>query len=307
MKTQMSCGNKQNLILVYSPDDKVKYREKVDVLKVQNPHDKFIKEVLGNVEVAQSFLSNYLPKNISRMVNLDSLELQKDSFINEKLAEGYSDLLFKADINGIEGYFYFLIEHKSYHSKGLAIQLLDYMVSIWQVKLRKEKKLELPFIFPLVIYHHESNGSNKQTLGGMIRGYNEINDDLKRFVPDFQYLLFDIARYKDDQLRGSAQLRILFLLLRDIPVKEDEALWDTFTRAMNYLSEIANEETERNLFQTMILYLYSASRNFTNKDYNEIKGLIEQTHPKRSEDMKSFADILREEGMDKVSKKTTEK
>lgn len=79
----MSCGNKQNLILVYSHDYKVKYREKVDVLKVQNPHDKFVKEVLGNVEVAQSFLSNYLPKNIRSMVNLDSLAPQKDSFINE--------------------------------------------------------------------------------------------------------------------------------------------------------------------------------------------------------------------------------
>lgn len=171
-------------------------------------------------------------------------------------------------MNGIEGYFYFLIEHKSYHSKGLAIQLLDYMVSIWRAKLHKKQQSELPFIFPLVIYHHESNASNKQTLGGMIQGYNEFADDLKRFVPDFQYLLFDIARYKDNQLRGSAQLRILFLLLRNVPVKENEALWETFVRAINYLSEIADEETERNLFRAMILYLYSASKKFTNNDYN---------------------------------------
>ncbi len=33
-------------------------------MEIQNPHDKFFKETLGNVAVARDFLNNYLPQNI---------------------------------------------------------------------------------------------------------------------------------------------------------------------------------------------------------------------------------------------------
>ena len=82
-------------------------------MKIQNPHDKFFKETFGRVDVARDFLNNYLPQNIVDIIDTDTLEPQKDSFINEELQESFSDLLFKARINKREGYLYFLFEHKS--------------------------------------------------------------------------------------------------------------------------------------------------------------------------------------------------
>ena len=52
-------------------------------MKIQNPHDKFFKETFGNLAVAKDFLRNYLPQNIMDIVDINSLEPQKDSFINE--------------------------------------------------------------------------------------------------------------------------------------------------------------------------------------------------------------------------------
>ena len=115
-------------------------------MKIQNPHDRFFKETFGKVEVAKDFLNNYLPENIIKVIDVDTLEPQKDSFINEELHEGFSDLLFKANINNREGYIYFLFEHKSYTSKDIAFQLLKYMVEIWETKSKKEKADELPVI-----------------------------------------------------------------------------------------------------------------------------------------------------------------
>ena len=46
-------------------------------MKIQNPHDKFFKETMGNVETAKDFLTNYLPESVMRVVNLDTLEPQK--------------------------------------------------------------------------------------------------------------------------------------------------------------------------------------------------------------------------------------
>jgi len=77
-------------------------------VKLENPHDKFFKETLGNIAVAKDFLHHYLPHKIREIVNVNTLEAQKDSFINEELNEGFSDLLFSADIDGNQGYIYFL-------------------------------------------------------------------------------------------------------------------------------------------------------------------------------------------------------
>ena len=64
-------------------------------MKIQNPHDKFFKETFGKVEVAKDFLNNYLPDSIMRIVEMDTLEPQKDSFINKELQEVFSDMLFR--------------------------------------------------------------------------------------------------------------------------------------------------------------------------------------------------------------------
>lgn len=123
---------------------------------LQNPHDKFFKETFGNVVVAQDFLCNYLPTAVIQHIDMQTLEPQKDSFIDKELEETFSDLLFKANIAGQEGFLYFLFEHKSYPDKGIAFQLLRYMVDIWTAKMKKETS-ELPLVIPLVIYHGRPN------------------------------------------------------------------------------------------------------------------------------------------------------
>lgn len=43
-----------------------------------------------------------------KIVEMDTLESQKDSFINKELQEVFSDMLFRVNINNGEGYIYFL-------------------------------------------------------------------------------------------------------------------------------------------------------------------------------------------------------
>ncbi|MEV9641495.1 Rpn family recombination-promoting nuclease/putative transposase [Mammaliicoccus sciuri] len=39
-------------------------------MKIQNPHDKFFKESMGNAEVAKDFLANYLPESVLQIIDL---------------------------------------------------------------------------------------------------------------------------------------------------------------------------------------------------------------------------------------------
>ena len=117
---------------------------------INHPHDRFFKETMQDLETAQDFLANYLPQDILQLIDLDSLSLQKDSFIEKELREAFSDILYKASIKGREAYLYFLFEHKSSLVKTTALQLLKYMVKIWEQKTDKEKAASLPIIIPQI-------------------------------------------------------------------------------------------------------------------------------------------------------------
>lgn len=77
-------------------------------MKVQTPHDKFFKETFGKVTIAKDFLNNYLPESIMNIIDMKTLEPQKDSFINKELKETFADMLFRVNIDNKEGYIYFL-------------------------------------------------------------------------------------------------------------------------------------------------------------------------------------------------------
>lgn len=265
-------------------------------MKIQNPHDKFFKETFGNLAVAKDFLRNYLPQNIMDIVDINSLEPLKDSFINEELQEVFSDMLFQVDINNKEGYIYFLFEHKSYPSKNIAFQLLNYIVQIWERKMQKELDHKIPVVIPLVIYHGKETWKIKTSLGEMIRGYEDLPDSVRSYIPNYQYLLYDISRYSDDEIKGDAQLRILLSIFRDIFTKNSEGIQEAIFRAAASLQELDDKETGMGYFETFIRYVFNAGPQLTKNDINKIIRKLETTYPGGSDTIMTLAEILREEG-----------
>ena len=106
-------------------------------------------------------------------MDLDSLELQKDTFVDEELRESYSDLLYSvpfADHQGqrSQGQVYLLLEHKSQSDPMTCFQLLRYIVRIWERRLRNGQSL-CP-VFPLVVYHGQEAWSAPTSLEEFIGG-----------------------------------------------------------------------------------------------------------------------------------------
>ena len=70
--------------------------------RVTNPHDKFFKAAFSYSEVAEGFIVNFLDEEIQKMIDLSTLELQSESFIDEELKASFSDIfrieLFSSDI-----------------------------------------------------------------------------------------------------------------------------------------------------------------------------------------------------------------
>lgn len=267
-------------------------------MKITDPHDKFFKETFGDVAVAGDFLSNYLPVSVMKYIQIDTLVPQKGSFIDESLKETFSDLLFKADIAGQEGYICLLFEHKSYPDKGIALQVLRYMMDIWEDKLNQEMG-RLPIVIPLVIYHGSQNWYISSSLGGILNGYDELPEELKVYVPNFDYLLYNLTGYSDADIKGMAQTRIGMTLLRDIFMPDTKKFLDSFVQAMSYLHELEDKQTGIEYFETMIRYIMNGNPNLRKRDGKEILQEIEENYPKGSEFAMTLADIWREEGKEK--------
>ncbi len=274
-------------------------------MNINNPHDKFFKETFGNVTVAGDFLTNYLPASIVKYIDIDTLDPQKDSFIDNNLDENFSDLLFKANIANEEGYVYFLFEHKSYPDKGVAFQVLRYMIEIWEAKMDKEMG-GLPVVLPLVVFHGNSSWRISSSLGDILNGYNELPEDLKIYVPNFEYLLYDITDYSDEEIKGVAQTRIGLTLLRDIFTSDNEKFLQSFHRSVSYLNELEDRQTGIEYFETMIRYIASAARNLTKKDVQKILQDVERNYQEGSEIAMTLADMWREEGREEGRKEGRE-
>ncbi len=50
-------------------------------MTIQNPHDRFFRQSFQSEELARSYLQTYLPSDLLRILNLETLHLQDGSFI----------------------------------------------------------------------------------------------------------------------------------------------------------------------------------------------------------------------------------
>ncbi len=188
--------------------------------EITNPHDKFFKNIFSDKQIAKDFLNHYLPHDVKQLVNLETLTIVKENFVEKKLKEYFSDLLYKVEIENNPGYHYLLFEHKSYPYRLTSLQLLRYMVEIWELEIKQKDKRKakshkkntsenaipstmetkpLPVIIPMIIYH----GLNSWDIDNRFKGLFNLNkDSLGRYIPDFEYIINDLSKLSDEEIKG---------------------------------------------------------------------------------------------------------
>jgi len=181
---------------------------------INSVHDLFFRESLSDQGVARDFLQNYLPGSVLEHIQLDTLRVCKDTFVDVDLRESCSDLLYEVRYtDGQPGFVYFLFEHKSYPDKFVSLQLLRYVLDIWDL-YRKQQGREgsdkLPLIIPVVVYHGKQRGSCVR-----ISELVSLPDaELAAYVPDFESLFYDFSPQSDRDIKGVILLKLVLLCLR---------------------------------------------------------------------------------------------
>ena len=167
---------------------------------ITNPHDKFFRTSFSRLDVVRSFIEEILPKQYRDKINLDSLRLSNSSFIDEKLSEHLADLVYHAEYAGEPAKISLLFEHKSYQEDFPELQLLQYMNNAYREERQKKKKdkksKKSTVVIPIVIHH----GTSAWKKVSMRKQFGNPHEDLLKFLPEFDYLLFSLNDFEDEQI-----------------------------------------------------------------------------------------------------------
>jgi predicted transposase/invertase (TIGR01784 family) len=251
-----------------------------------NPHDRFFKEALSRQEVAVDFLRHYLPPEVTALLDLSSLQLSKDSFVDEALQEHFSDLLYAVRLLGAGGvYIYVLFEHKSYADPLVALQLLRYMVRVWDYALRQEARL-WPIV-PVVMYH----GAARWPIPLDFQSLFEAPEALRAYLPAFRYWLCDLSAYSDEELKGEVGLRAALLLLKHV-LRVD--LHDRLPEMAQLWYDLSRQKTGLAYVEAMLRYLVGATDRITERDLREV---VEAVIPEGGALMMTIAQQWLERGL----------
>ncbi|HLP57522.1 MAG TPA: Rpn family recombination-promoting nuclease/putative transposase [Candidatus Deferrimicrobium sp.] len=247
--------------------DEKKRKKKTDekpVEKMRSMHDEVVKDFLSENETAKSFFMEYLPSEIVRHMDFNTLKICKDSFLNKKLAKYFSDILYQVDLDGTGIFIYLLIDHKSKEEHFMGFQFLKYMLRIWELHLKQNKNAEtLPVIIPIVIYH----GPRKWEVDKRFIALFKAAGYIKKYIPDFKYNLYDISHVPDEEIKGAVLLRILFMTLKYIFTPElrhklPEEIFPLF-------HELKDKEKGTEYLEVLLKYLTGSARNLPVDELNE--------------------------------------
>ncbi|EEH4118729.1 TPA: Rpn family recombination-promoting nuclease/putative transposase [Salmonella enterica] len=183
-------------------------------------HDPLFKLFLREPETAKDFLAAHLPQDIRARVRLETLKLEPGSFVDQKLRELHSDVLYSVETtDGDAGYIYCLVEHQSTADRMMAWRMMRYSMAVMDAHLKKGNGT-LPVVVPLLFYQ------------GTVRPYPYSTDwldcfdtpALAREVYSRPWPLVDVSVMEDSDLQSHSRMALLELVQRDIRHRDAASL-----------------------------------------------------------------------------------
>ena len=102
-----------------------------------HPHDALFRAAFTAPDQAAELLCAFLPQALVDAIDWQALEHVPASFVDGELRDHHADLLFRTVADGRRVLVYLLLEHKSADDRWTALQLLRYVVRIWE-RCRRE-------------------------------------------------------------------------------------------------------------------------------------------------------------------------
>lgn len=249
----------------------------------RNPsHDDFIRNILSNKEIAVAYFKSYLPAFVSKRLDFSELQQLPDTYLSDELKKSMSDIVYSCKLKNSKESVQvsLLIEHKSYPDKYTSVQIGAYIFSAFQKQIKNKEPLFL--VIPVLLYH----GKTKWKYSPLKSLFEDIDNDWKQFLPNFEYVYNDLGLLSDKEIEA---LNNKFLAASILALKHSQEKEWIEQNAIQLL--MLASHGSKGLRKGFIIYLYSRSR-LEEKTLNSLPEAIKK-------DVMNTLDIYFERGVEK--------
>lgn len=212
-----------------------------DNITLGNPNvrDGSSKLIFGDNILTCQFLRDYADLEILRHIQPEDLEDVSERYVRLHSTERNSDTVKKVDISkyfpsdpcanplGLPLYIISLVEHKSRVEYNVIMQVLRYMVYIWEdyekdmerlfPGISSRKDFRYPPILPIVYYE----GTKKWTAPADLADKIFCGELLGKYLPHFRYQLIMLHEFSNEELLARKDEISLAMLINKIQTYED--------------------------------------------------------------------------------------
>ena len=262
------------------------------------PHDGLIKNVFTDVENARGELQTMLPPALVKRLDWNTLRVEPGSFVDEVLKERHSDILYSVrflDDPTKLAFLYLLFEHQSAPDHWMPFRLLRYDVRIWEYFLKNNPDAKhLPIIVPVVLHHGKDGWTASKRLLDLFDIEEPLRSVVVPYLPDFGFVLDDLAFKSDDELRGRAMTPFARLALWFLRDAREGTLLDHWQAWASVLIELLAHPTGLKALEILLRYCsYVAAAPAPETLRNK---LLKELGPKAEEVFVTYVEIWKAEG-----------
>ena len=252
-------------------------------------HDEFFKVTFSEKQIAAGYIRQFVDKSLVSKLDLSKLKLENTSYTTKVLKKYFSDIVYTCPYMDTSVTISFLFEHKSSPVAYPHVQLLRYILEIWETNIKNKKPLQI--ILPLVFYHGQEHWEYRS-----IKHYfTDLDEDLLSYIPRFDYHLMDVSQWSDERIIELQEAFLVNTLLVFKHIWDESYLLNNIQKLFIKLDEYIDTYQGRNLFHSIVVYLFRHS-NFSEQ---MVERMIDQMQePLQGEAMSTY-DRLIEKGVEK--------
>ena len=163
--------------------------------KAHHIHDKFIKASFSDPKRAVAFFEQFLPAHLVDTLNLSTLKVLQESYLQLDLSEHFSDIVFELRTKSDDPIdVVLLFEHKSSPDKNVLIQVGHYMFSHWFRCANESRPLKI--IIPVIYYQ----GSRKWEQPILSQLFPTVEGELSDYIPFIKNIFIAIRTLSDESI-----------------------------------------------------------------------------------------------------------
>ncbi|HJD66726.1 MAG TPA: Rpn family recombination-promoting nuclease/putative transposase [Rickettsia endosymbiont of Bembidion nr. Transversale] len=268
-------------------------------------HDELFKKVMSEPVAAREFLEHYLPVSFKNKIDLNSVKIEKESFVTDSLRKRFSDVVYsvplKTDNTNDKAYVYALIEHQSSSDYWIAFRLWQYMLLLCErhreanknkSNIKQGKDNKLPLICPIVVYANDEPYNAPRSFWDLF----EDSKTAKEMMGN-EYLLVDLQKQSDNEIEQKKHLGMMEYMLKHIKARDILNLWQSLLE--KFESSIAIDKENGYIYIKWLLW-YSDAKVSEDKQV-ELAKIIASYLKKEDQEglMRTIADKYIDEGVQK--------